>query len=110
MKMGQLVGANKPGVTRRLKSRAGKAQSPPSRAEESVRAGGLRAFSARGFNRRGLAGLCLVIRQGSLRWLAITGARRFFGGPAETVSHRLAHGGGGGASHVEQPLDQAIRA
>jgi hypothetical protein len=35
------------------------AQSPPARAKVAVREGGLRAFLARGFNRRGPNGLCL---------------------------------------------------
>src|SRR5581483_4092266 len=75
MEVDELISTSEPAVTRRLKSRASKAQSPPSRAvganlvfalvrakgEHKVRPYG--AFSARGFNRRGPARLCCPFRQ-----------------------------------------------
>jgi hypothetical protein len=82
-KVRTLSDSSKALLTRRLESRAEKAQSPPARAKGSVREGGLRAVPARGFNRRGAAGLRLV------------------GGPSSSTAGSLPEG----ISHLRQPTD-----
>src|SRR5581483_6802084 len=93
MECGNLTSTSKPTVTRRLKSRAGKAQSPPSRAvgacigsplptdEERTNTHPYSAVPARGLNRRVTVGLCWPLCQseptdGFHRLLRLTQRRR----------------------------------